>query len=237
MIRKQVKQFLYRYLFPYGGVMLVRLIAATYRVRILDSENETQILNRKKQLVYASWHQRFFPGITFFSTRKPIAIMISKSRDGEMAARAVDYLGWYPVRGSSSRGGKEALEEIKALAASQYKIGHIVGRAPGAVWHGQTRADPYCPVCGPADCADHYLRVKHRWMFNSWDRFMVPKPFSRVIIRFGKAIHVPSEMDSTAFEAKRLEVQERLAALYEETRPDMERQGKGRGCFFRDPGT
>ena len=76
-LKKKFKRFLYHYLFPYGGLFLVRLLASTYRIRLVDSENEQDILDRKGQLVYASWHQRFFPGITFFASRKPIAIIIS----------------------------------------------------------------------------------------------------------------------------------------------------------------
>ncbi len=106
----------------------------SYCSRVMEAMGELlsqAILDSQKKLIYASWHQRFFPGITFFSTRKPIAIIISKSRDREMAARAVDILGWHSVRGSSSHGGKEALEEIKALGSAQYKVGHIVDGPQG----------------------------------------------------------------------------------------------------------
>jgi lysophospholipid acyltransferase (LPLAT)-like uncharacterized protein len=111
--------------------LIVRLISLTYRVKILHPEKEQQLLTTRTNLIYASWHQRFFPGITFFSLRKPIAIIISKSRDGELISRVVRILGWYPVRGSSSRGGKNALEQIKALVPLGYKIGHIVDGPQG----------------------------------------------------------------------------------------------------------
>ncbi len=216
MIKKKFRRFLYHYLFPYGGVFLVKLLSATYRVRIVDPENETGILKSKKRLVYASWHQRFFPGITFFSTRKPIAIIISKSRDGEMAARAVDILGWHSVRGSSSKGGKEALDEIKTLGSSQHKVGHIVDgpQGPfGVIKPGLIRIAQYADL----PIVPTITSGQNRWEFNSWDRFLVPKPFSRVIIRFGQAIHVPDEMDEEAFEATRLKVETRLKDLYEDT--------------------
>ena len=216
MIRKKFKILLYHYLFPYGGLFLVRLLSATFRVKILDPENEREILDKRGQLIYASWHQRFFPGITFFSTRKPIAIIISQSRDGEMAARAVDILGWHPVRGSSTRGGKEALEKIKSLAQASYKVGHIVdgpqgpfGKVkPGLIRIAQFADLPILPTITSAE---------HRWVFNSWDRFMVPKPFSRVIIRFGQAIEVPKELDESGFNAVQEKVEKRLKDLYKDT--------------------
>ena len=216
MIKKKIKRVLYHFLFPYAGVLLVKLLSATYRVRIVDPQNEADTTETSGGLVYASWHQRFFPGITFFCTRKPIAIIISKSRDGEMAARAVEFLGWHAVRGSSSRGGKAALAEIKALGRAGYKVGHIVdgpqgpfGKIkPGLIRIAQYAGLPVVPTITSG---------QNPWVFNSWDRFMVPKPFSRVIIRFGSPVHVPAEMSPDEFETVRREIQIRLKDLYEDT--------------------
>ena len=215
-MKKKFKKFLYSYLFPYGGLFFVRLLSATYRLRIVDPENERDILDGGKGLVYASWHQRFFPGITFFSTRKPIAIIISKSRDGEMAARAVDILGWRPVRGSSSKGGKEALDELKALAEQGYRVGHIVDGPqgpfgtvkPGLIRIAQHASLPIVPTITSGE---------KRWVFNSWDRFMVPKPFSRVIIRFGAPIEVPAELDDEGFTALQARIEGEMDLLYKDT--------------------
>ncbi len=216
MIKKKFRYILYQYIFPYCGLIFVRMIAATYRIRILDPENEADILNAKGQLIYASWHQRFFPGISFFSSRKPIAIIISKSRDGEMAARAVNILGWHAVRGSSSKGGKAALEKIKRLTKKGYKVGHIVDgpQGPfGRVKPGLIRIAQYAnlPIV-PTITSGQYC-----WVFNSWDRFMVPKPFSRVIIRFGRAIDVPDEMDEEIFNRIQQKIEKQLADLYRDT--------------------
>ena len=230
MIKERLKHFVYRYVLPYGGLFLIKIISITYRVRMVDSHNEKKILDGEKRLVYASWHQRFFPGITFFSTRKPIAIIISKSLDGEMIARAVDILGWYPIRGSSSRGGKEALVKIKELARSDYKVGHIVDGPrgpfgvvkPGLLKIAQAGNLPVVPTITSAE---------NKWIFNSWDRFMVPKPFSRIIIRFGKPIHVPSDLSDQAFEEKRCEIENRLKDLYEQTDEIWTRSEKISGVF------
>jgi len=93
-LKDTLNDFCYRQLFPRAGLLLVKLIYRTYRYRLVDTEYEQRVLDTHGTVVYASGHQRFFPGITFFATRKPIAIMISRSRDGEMIARVVDLLGW-----------------------------------------------------------------------------------------------------------------------------------------------
>jgi len=216
MMKKKFQRFLYHYLFPYAGVFLVRLLSATYRIRIVDPDNEQDILKAGGRLVYASWHQRFFPGITLFSTRKPIAIMISRSRDGEMAARAVNILGWRAVRGSSSHGGGQALKTIKCLVGQGYRIGHIVDgpQGPfGTVKPGLIRIAQYAGL----PIVPTITSGQNLWIFNSWDRFMVPKPFSRVIIRFGSPIHVPEDMGQGGFEQMQARVVHALKQLYEDT--------------------
>ena len=216
MRKNRLFRFLHRHLLPRGGLLLVRLLSSSYRVRIVASANERRILERFGSCVYASWHQRFFPGITFFSKRRPIAIMISQSRDGELIARVVRVFGWQPVRGSSTRGGPQALQRLKQLARNGYKIGHIVDGPqgpfgvvkPGLIRIAQAAGRPILPTITSA---------QRQWMFNSWDRFMVPRPFSRVIIRFGDAIHVPADLDTAGFEEMRQSVEDRLKALYADT--------------------
>jgi lysophospholipid acyltransferase (LPLAT)-like uncharacterized protein len=206
------KDFYYRQVFPRAGLLLVKLLSSTYRCRLVGMENEKRILDDHGTVVYASWHQRFFPGITLFATRKPIAIMISQSRDGEMIARVVDILGWRSVRGSSSKGGFRALKELRRLTRKGYRVGHIVDGPqgpfgvvkPGLLTIAQFAGTPILPVI---------MSAEKRWVFNSWDRFMVPKPFSRVIIRFAPPITVPRRLDAGAFEALRQDVEKQIKEL------------------------
>ena len=211
-----IRDFCYRQLFPHAGLLLVKLISRTYRYRLVDTQNEQQVLDAHKSVVYASWHQRFFPGITFFATRQSIAIMISQSRDGEMIARVVDILGWRSVRGSSSKGGVRALKEIRSLTRQGIHIAHIVDGPqgpfgvikPGLITIAQFAGSPIVPVI---------MSAERRWVFNSWDRFMIPKPFSRIFIRFAPPISVPRRLDADAFEALRQKIETRIKELYVQT--------------------
>ncbi len=197
---------------PGGGLLMVKLISRTYRYRLVDTQHEQGVLDTHGTVVYASWHQRFFPGITFFASRKPIAIMISQSRDGEMIARVVDILGWRSVRGSSSKGGVRALKELRALTDRGFRVGHIVDGPqgpfgvikPGLLTIAQFSGAPILPVI---------MSAERRWVFDSWDRFMVPKPFSRVFIRFTPPIRVPRRLDPEAFEALRQDVEKQIKEL------------------------
>ena len=232
MFKKKIKAFLYRCIIPYGGLMVVKALTATYRVRIVDAVNESDVLDKYGSLVYASWHQRFFPGVTFFSSRRPIAIMISQSRDGEYMARIVGIMGWLAVRGSSTRGGAEALQQLKRLSVDGYKIGHIVDGPqgphgvvkPGVLTIAQYAEIPIVPTITSG---------QNRWVFNSWDRFMIPKPFSRVIIRFGQPIFIPKDLNSDGFEEKRSLVEETLRELYADTDRTWGSAEKTREIFGR----
>ncbi len=227
---KNIKFFIYGRLLPHISLLLATLLCRTCRVVIVDPENENAPLEKDKSLIYASWHQRFFPGVTFFATRKPIAIMISRSRDGEFIAKVADILGWHPIRGSSSKGGVSALIKLKKRAAEGYRIGHIVDGPkgpfgsvkPGIVMMAQATGLAIVPVITSAE---------RHWQAKSWDRFMIPKPFTRIIIRFGEPFYVPRQVNSDQFEDKRKEIEDRLSALYEETDRIWQDPGKIKKIF------
>jgi len=216
-----MKRFVYRYIIPYLGLIIVRMISATYRIRVIGADIEQSIFDRGEVPIYISWHQRFFPGIVFFAKRHRISIMISKSKDGDFIAKIVDILGWTPVRGSSShggvdRGGKEALEELKQRAQDGCTIGHIVDGPkgpfgivkPGLLHIAQYSGMPILPAITSGE---------KKWTFSGWDKFMVPKPFSRVIMRFDRETYIPKDITEEEFEKLRAQIESRLYDLYQET--------------------
>ena len=211
-----IKRLLKFQIFSDIGLLIVKILSSTYTVKIIGPEIEKKVIKKKQVPIYVSWHQRFFPGITLFASRKPITIMISQSRDGELISKIVNRLGWRPVRGSSSRGGRDALREIKTLIHKGYRVGHIVDGPrgplgvvkPGLLLIAQFSGMPIIPTITSAE---------RKWVFNSWDRFIIPKPFSRVIFRFGDEIYVPRDLRGDAFEKKRSSIENTLKKLYVET--------------------
>ena len=190
---------------------LLRLYLSLIRVRTLHEDVLLQFLQTGRKAVGAVWHQRFL-GVLGYVTKfsyLSLSIMISMSRDGDWIAPVVKWLGLRPVRGSSTRGGKEALAVmVQDLAQNQAAL-HIVDgpRGPKAVIKAglirlaQLSKAAIIPV---------YISVDRAWVTRSWDRFLIPKPFSRVLVRFGKPIDVPEQMDSEAFESLRREVEKKM---------------------------
>lgn len=198
------------------GHLLLKGILATYRLKILHGEIEDSIYGKGEVPIYCSWHQRWFSGISYLAERRPISIMVSRSRDGEIISQLITALGWHVMRGSSSRGGMKAFRELLGCLKRSIAVAHIVDGPlgpfgeikPGLISLAQISGMPIVPMI---------MSPERTWMFNSWDRFMIPKPFSRVIIRFDKEIYVPRRLGEDSAEELRMQIERRLRSLYKET--------------------
>jgi lysophospholipid acyltransferase (LPLAT)-like uncharacterized protein len=194
---------------------LLNLYARTLRVQFEGMEKIQKHLENGGRIIISSWHQRFFGG--FFLPRifkRSPCIMISRSRDGDFISRVVQHIGWIPVRGSSSRGGKEALQ-VMVQGVIEHRIGgHIVDGPtgpprvikPGLILLARSTGAVICPGI---------VSYENAWIMNSWDHFMVPKPFSRVLFRFGSILAVPELMSDDQFGSFRKEVEDDLIKEYE----------------------
>jgi lysophospholipid acyltransferase (LPLAT)-like uncharacterized protein len=192
------------------------LYAKTIRLMVENDEVFAAHLEQGGSVVFASWHQRFFGG--FYIPRiygSPHCIMISRSRDGDFVAGVVAHIGWRAIRGSSSLGGKEALLQMADALMQDRVGGHIVDGPlgpprvvkPGLISLAQRTGAAICPA---------YVSYENPWTFNSWDRFMVPKPFSRALLRFDKTlISVPPDLDESRFEQIRRQVETQMIKGYE----------------------
>jgi lysophospholipid acyltransferase (LPLAT)-like uncharacterized protein len=202
---------------------ILRLYLLTVRIR---SEHEKELLDHLRQGgkgIVALWHQRILLVVRYarhFSEFTPAA-MISQSRDGDLIADVCRRLNFRPVRGSSSRGGREALAAMLAeLSVHPLAVHALDGpRGPrgiikaGIIRMAQLSGAPIIPV---------YISVNRAWTLRSWDRFLIPKPFSTVSVRWDKPIPVPGELNDAAFETLRLNIERR-------TRNNQEGDDRKRG--------
>jgi hypothetical protein len=196
---------------------ILRLYFLSVRVRSVGEEGFRAHLQQGGGAIAAIWHQRFMNVVTYarrFSDYRP-AVMISRSRDGEMIADVCRLLKFRPVRGSSSQGGREALAAVIAdLSLHPIAIHAVDGpQGPrgvvkaGIIRMAQLSGVPIVPV---------YISVDRAWVLRSWDRFLIPKPFSTVVVRWGEPIPVPAVLDEARFEDLRREVEALIRANQEE---------------------
>lgn len=202
----------------------IRLYSLTYR---LEVQNEAawldDYLHNNGSIILCVHHQQFFPAIRYFQRYKKYkpGLMISRSNDGEFIAGVANLSGWATVRGSSSKGGQEALKGMIDHLARHRLAGHIIDgpRGPyGVVKPGAIRlAHATGSVIVP-----FYTRADKAWYARSWDRFFLPKPFSRVVLRFGeKVVFAPTET-SEAFEEQRKALEKIMAQGNEKLKAEFE---------------
>ena len=192
------------FIFP----LLIRAIGATLRYVVEGQEHWDEAARGGRLPVYTFWHDRIFAGSYFFRGRR-IVIMTSQSFDGEYIARFIQRMGFGAVRGSSTRGGVGALVELTRLVRKGCPAGFSIDgpRGPrhvakmGAVLLAKKTGQPVLPFG---------VNAERFWTLKSWDRMQIPKPFSRVRVRFAPPIHVAPDADEATLNLKRDELQRAL---------------------------
>lgn len=188
---------------------LVLFYSWTLRLKI-ENDKEWMDYRRKGGVVLlCTWHQQFFSAILPFKNYKTFnpSIMISQSRDGEIVANIALRSGWNPVRGSSSKAGTEALKKMITNLKEKKLAAHIVDgpKGPsGIVKPGVIRL----AHAANAVIVPFSVSAEKAWYFNSWDKFLLPKPFSKVFLRFGKMIKFDRVKDKEIFERQRMKLEE-----------------------------
>lgn len=194
--------------------LFVRLYSLTVRIKI---ENEATWLNKQKNgepVLLCLSHQQFFYMVRFFRryfNNFETQTIVSQNRDGDIVAWLAEFLGVSVQRGSSSKGGKAAMEGLIEFLLTKKGIGFNIIDGPrgplGTVKPGSIRIAQRTG----AYIVPTLLISKDVWYVNSWDRFMVPKPFSKVILKFGDMIKADQIQTNEEFEAKRLELETVMA--------------------------
>ena len=223
---RTVKQRIVSYLFGWLTRIVFALLFATCRVQVIGREIEDKFVreNPGKGLLYASWHRGLMYFIYFYRNQG-FVVMASASKDGELAAQTVIRHGWIAVRGSSSYRGSEALREMVPLLRKGHRGGLVVD-APqgpphvskiGIVVMARMTGLPIVPVMWSAD---------RYWRLKSWDRTIIPKPFSRIVFFYPeKLLTVPRKATKEESEQYRQLLDETLNRMMYQT-----------DHFFQTPG-
>ncbi len=187
----------------------IRFYASTFHMKV---ENENEWMDHCRsggRVILCAWHQQFFVAIRHFQNYSGFnpSLMISQSADGDIIAGVAKKSGWHTVRGSSSRGGKEALKKLIDRLAVTGLAGHIVDGPKGPAGHVKAGAIQLAHAAH-AEIVPFYVSADRAWYFNSWDNFFLPKPFARVVISFGKILRFSPSEDKSAFETQRLFLEE-----------------------------
>ncbi|MDO9514742.1 MAG: lysophospholipid acyltransferase family protein [Syntrophales bacterium] len=182
----------------------VCLYSFTFRLTVENEQTWMDYIKGGGKVVLGCWHQQFFSILRYFKKYKAYrgSVMISKSSDGDFVEGIGRRMGLHPIRGSSSRGGREALAEMVERLQETGLAVHILDGPTGPMGVIKPGVIRLASASG-AVIVPLYTSADKAWYFNSWDRFMVPKPFARVTIRYGDPIPCPPAENSEEFEKQR----------------------------------
>ncbi len=194
------------------AALLMRFIGLTLRFQVEDPHRQRDNSVTGVPVIWVFWHNCLFASPLAkkrYSGSAKASALASASKDGAIIESLIASFGVKTVRGSSSRRGVAALIALKkALKAGEQLFitpdgprGPRYALQPGVIKLAQSSGVPIIPV-----------RFDHSssWRLNSWDRFYIPKPFSKITVHVGESIYVPAKLDEQEFENYRQSVQDAL---------------------------
>lgn len=186
--------------------MLLWVFGLTWRFEVIAEEGVIPVTFGQKAgpEIYCFWHQCVLP-CTLYFRRSRAVILISRSFDGELITRILRMFGFDAVRGSSSRSAREGLLGLKSVIDGGKTAIFTADGPRGPIY--QTKMGPIklAQLTGAPIGAFH-LEPEHAWVMGSWDRFLIPKPFTRICVSWAQWTRVSPDLPTEQFETKREEL-------------------------------
>jgi lysophospholipid acyltransferase (LPLAT)-like uncharacterized protein len=199
---------------PRFYTLILALLSFTIRKKELYAERPKEVWDEGRYLIGAFWHQRLLM-MPFIPFQGRAGMLISQHLDGEFIARAVKPFGIDSIRGSTTRGSLSALRGMVRYYQQRGNLA-ITPDGPqgprhkvqmGVIELAKQTGAPLFPVAYGAS---------RKKVFNSWDHFVLPLPFSKVVFLWGEPVFVPRDSGREQMEQKRLELEDRLLRITEE---------------------
>jgi len=210
------------WLITWAAYLAIRLIGPTLRNSVSSEEGAVPDFEARP-LIYAFWHRCVFAA-TFMWRNRHIRVMTSQSFDGEYIARIIRKFGFVPVRGSSNRGAVSALLGMRRQVEQGWTAVFTIDGPRGPRYVAKPGPVLLARATGVPLTAFH-TAVENAWVLNTWDAFMIPKPFSRTLTRVSRQILVPADADEAQSERFHAELQTSLDRVREYAEANVGRVG------------
>jgi lysophospholipid acyltransferase (LPLAT)-like uncharacterized protein len=195
------------WLIVWAGFLLVRLIGPTLRFSASYEDDAPPTLETRP-IVYAFWHSCILPAMYLWRNLQ-IRVMSSDSFDGEWMGRIMRKFGFVKVRGSKSRGAVRALLGMRRELEQGWTVAFTIDGPRGPRYVAKPGPVVLARATG-IPMAVFHIAVERAWILNTWDRSMIPKPFSRALMRVSSKIRVPANADDSQKERLHAELQAAL---------------------------
>jgi lysophospholipid acyltransferase (LPLAT)-like uncharacterized protein len=187
------------------------LIGPTLRVTFSWEEGSIGSLDNIHPGIFPFWH-RCVLGAAWIFRHRNLAVLTSRSLDGELIARVIHRMGYIPVRGSSSRGGQRGLLEMHTLVKNGGGVAFTIDGPRGPRFVAKRGSVLLARTTGVPITA-FYVAMEKARVLNTWDGFMIPMPFSRAYVRVARKIFVRADADYARLAEAHVEMQEALERI------------------------
>jgi lysophospholipid acyltransferase (LPLAT)-like uncharacterized protein len=196
----------------FAGYWFIRLTAPTLRLCVSREEGAQQSVGQRP-LIISFWHACIIPA-TYIFRNVGIRVMSSNSYDGEYMGRIIHKFGFVAVKGSSSRNAVRALLGLRRALREGWPVAFSLDGPRGPRYKVKPGPVSLARSSGVPLTMFH-IAVERAWVLHTWDRLIIPKPFSRVLIRFGKLIPIPAEATDEDLGRYQQELQDSLDRVRE----------------------
>jgi lysophospholipid acyltransferase (LPLAT)-like uncharacterized protein len=205
-----------------AGYWFIRLIGPTMRVCVSREEGAQETVNQQP-LVTSFWHACIIPA-TYIFRHGGVRVMSSNSYDGEYMGRIIRKFGFVAVKGSSSRNAVRALLGLRRALQEGWTVAFSID-GPRGPRHKVKPGPVSLARSSGVPMSLFHIAVERAWVLNTWDRLIIPKPFSRVLLHFGKLIPVPAEATDEELERYQQELQDSLDHVREFAEANIRKVG------------
>ena len=210
-----MKKFLFNYVIPYLLYGVVNLWCATLRMKNLNSEAEDQIKSLTGPYILTLWHGRIFYLFYYLRNRPDYFLLISPSADGDLLAKLAYLMGYSVIRGSTFKKAVPAARSLIRILRSGKRIIIIADGSRGPCCVAQSGSIQLAGIT-KLHLFPMTFSAKNKVTLNTWDKFILPLPFTRCSINFGTPINLASRASEELIEEKRLELETQLNQLSSE---------------------
>ena len=204
-----MKKLLFNYVLPYLLFGLIYIWCLTIRSKNLNEEEENHIKSLTGSYILTLWHGRIFYLFYYLRRNPDYFLLISPSTDGDLLARLAQLMGYSVIRGSSYKKTVPAARSLIKVLNRNQRIIIIADGSRGPRCIAQSGSLQLAGITGAPVFAMTF-GSKNKMVLNSWDRFVIPPPFSRCALSFSSPITLSRKPSEQSIEEKRMELENTL---------------------------
>jgi len=204
-----MKKLLFNYVIPYLLFGVVYLWCMTLRSKNLNEEEENHFKNLTGPYILTLWHGRIFYLFYYLRRHPDYFLLISPSEDGDLLARLARLMGYSVIRGSTYKKAVSAARSLIKVLRRNQRIIIIADGSRGPRCVAQSGSVQLAGITG-APIFPMTFGTKSKVVLNSWDKFVIPLPFTRCTLNFSSPISLPPKSSEQIIEEKRLELENAL---------------------------